>query len=42
LGVIHGGTNALRYTPHFNITSEEIDLIIDITRQALTAFSNQN
>jgi acetylornithine/succinyldiaminopimelate/putrescine aminotransferase len=40
LGVIHGGTNALRYTPHFNITSEEIDLIIDITRQAILEFSN--
>jgi 4-aminobutyrate aminotransferase-like enzyme len=41
LGVIHGGQNALRYTPHFNITSEEIDLIIDITRQAILAFKDQ-
>ena len=39
LGVIHGGHNALRFTPHFRITSEEIDLIIDIVRQALIAFS---
>ncbi|MCS5536357.1 MAG: aminotransferase class III-fold pyridoxal phosphate-dependent enzyme, partial [Candidatus Poseidoniales archaeon] len=39
LGVIHGGKNALRYTPHFAITSEEIDLIVDITRQAILAFS---
>jgi acetylornithine/succinyldiaminopimelate/putrescine aminotransferase len=39
LGVIHGGENALRYTPHFEITSEEIDLIVDITRQAILAFS---
>jgi acetylornithine/succinyldiaminopimelate/putrescine aminotransferase len=39
LGVIHGGENALRYTPHFEITSKEIDLIIDITRQAVLAFS---
>jgi len=28
LGVIHGGKNALRFSPHLNITSEEIDLII--------------
>ena len=39
LGVIHGGHNALRFTPHFRITSEEIDLIIDIVRNALIAFS---
>lgn len=39
LGVIHGGHNALRFTPHFRITSEEIDLIIDIVRDALVAFS---
>ena len=39
LGVIHGGINALRYTPHFNITSEEIDLVIDITRDAIKHFS---
>ena len=38
LGVIHGGENALRFTPHFNITSKEIDLIVDIVRQALIAF----
>jgi acetylornithine/succinyldiaminopimelate/putrescine aminotransferase len=39
LGVIHGGVNALRYTPHFNITSEEVDLVIDITRQAIIQFT---
>jgi len=33
--VIHGGKNSLRYTPHFNITSEEIDLLIDATRHAM-------
>ena len=38
LGVIHGGQNALRFTPHFNITSAEIDLIIDIFRQGLIEF----
>jgi len=39
LGVIHGGENALRYTPHFGITSEEIDLVVDLTRQAIKAFT---
>ena len=39
LGVIHGGINALRYTPHFNITTEEVDLVIDITRRAIMQFS---
>jgi acetylornithine/succinyldiaminopimelate/putrescine aminotransferase len=35
ISVIHGGENSLRYTPHFNITSEEIDLMVDATRDAL-------
>ena len=35
LGIIHGGKNALRFTPHFGITSEEIDLIIEIVQRAL-------
>ena len=39
LGVIHGGINALRFTPHFRITSAEIDMIIDIVRDAIKAFS---
>tara|TARA_B100001115_G_scaffold145908_1_gene114161 strand:+ start:274 stop:1806 length:1533 start_codon:yes stop_codon:yes gene_type:complete len=38
LGVIHGGENALRFTPHFNITSKEIDLIVSIVRESLLAF----
>lgn len=38
LGVIHGGVNALRFTPHFNITSKEIDLIVNIVRESLIAF----
>jgi acetylornithine/succinyldiaminopimelate/putrescine aminotransferase len=37
IGVIHGGRNSLRYTPHFAITSEEIDLIVEGTRAALLA-----
>ncbi len=35
VGVIHGGTNSLRFTPHFNVTSAEVDLIVDHVRQAL-------
>ncbi len=35
INVIHGGQNSLRYTPHFTITGEEVDLIIDATRTAL-------
>jgi acetylornithine/succinyldiaminopimelate/putrescine aminotransferase len=35
ISVVHGGKNSLRYTPHFNISSEEIGLIIDATRNAL-------
>jgi acetylornithine/succinyldiaminopimelate/putrescine aminotransferase len=35
INVIHGGVNALRYTPPFDITSEEVDLIIQVTRDAL-------
>jgi len=35
INVIHGGENSLRFTPHFRITSEEIDLMMDATREAL-------
>ncbi|WP_223788577.1 aminotransferase class III-fold pyridoxal phosphate-dependent enzyme [Marinicella meishanensis] len=35
LGVIHGGENSLRFTPHFNITAAEVDLIVDGVEQAL-------
>jgi len=35
VNVIHGGKNALRYTPPFNITSEEIDVVIAATRDAI-------
>ena len=35
LGVIHGGTRSLRYTPHFAISDKEIELIIQLTRDAL-------
>ena len=39
LGVIHGGVNALRFTPHFLITSEEIKMIVEIVRHAVIHFS---
>ena len=32
LGVIHGGKNALRFTPHFEITDDEVDLVIEELR----------
>jgi acetylornithine/succinyldiaminopimelate/putrescine aminotransferase len=35
INVIHGGSNALRFTPPFDISSEEVDLIIQATRDAL-------
>ncbi len=35
VGVIHGGTNSLRFTPHFNVTSAEVDLIVANVRKAL-------
>lgn len=35
LNVIHGGTNSLRFTPNFDLSSEEADLIVEATRQAL-------
>ncbi len=38
LGVIHGGINALRFTSHFGITSQEIDLIITIVREGIISF----
>ncbi|MEP7097054.1 MAG: aminotransferase class III-fold pyridoxal phosphate-dependent enzyme [Dokdonella sp.] len=34
-GVIHGGVNSLRFTPHFNVTSAEVDLLVDGVRRAL-------
>jgi acetylornithine/succinyldiaminopimelate/putrescine aminotransferase len=35
VGVIHGGENSLRFTPHFAITSAEVDLIIDAVEYAV-------
>ena len=35
IGVIHGGVNSLRFTPHFKITSVEVDMVIAHVRHAL-------
>jgi len=35
LGVIHGGHNALRFTPHFRITKAELDMQVDFVRAFL-------
>jgi acetylornithine/succinyldiaminopimelate/putrescine aminotransferase len=35
IGVIHGGVNSLRFTPHFNVTSAEVDLIVAHVKHAL-------
>jgi acetylornithine/succinyldiaminopimelate/putrescine aminotransferase len=35
INVIHGGENSLRYTPPFTITSAEVELIVEATRDAL-------
>lgn len=35
INVIHGGENSLRYTPHFGITSAEVDMLVEATRYAL-------
>jgi acetylornithine/succinyldiaminopimelate/putrescine aminotransferase len=34
-GVIHGGANSLRFTPHFAVSSGEIDLMVSMVRRAL-------
>jgi len=35
LGVIHGGERSLRYTPIFDITAKEVELILQLTKDAL-------
>jgi len=35
INVIHGGENSLRYTPPFDITTAEVELIVETTRGAL-------
>ena len=35
LAVIHGGAHSLRYTPVFDISAKEVDLIVELTKTAL-------
>ena len=35
MGVIHGGANSLRFTPHFAVASDEIDLLVWMVKRAL-------
>lgn len=35
IGVIHGGENSLRFTPHFAMRSDELDLLIRMLKRAL-------
>jgi acetylornithine/succinyldiaminopimelate/putrescine aminotransferase len=35
IGVIHGGENSLRFTPHFKVTSAEVDLIVAHVKDAV-------
>jgi acetylornithine/succinyldiaminopimelate/putrescine aminotransferase len=35
LGVIHGGANSLRFTPWFLMSEAEVDLVVELTRDAL-------
>lgn len=35
LGVIHGGERSLRFTPIFDISAKEVNLIIELTKDAL-------
>jgi acetylornithine/succinyldiaminopimelate/putrescine aminotransferase len=37
VGVIHGGENALRFTPHFEVTNDEIDIQVSTLERFLQA-----
>ena len=37
IGVIHGGKNALRFTPHFTLSDAELDLVVDKLEEVLVA-----
>jgi len=39
IGVIHGGRNALRFTPNFDITSDEVDLVLTELRAVFRKLS---
>jgi len=40
IGVIHGGDNSLRFTPHFAITEAELDLIVQMVKVAVQEASS--
>lgn len=42
VNVIHGGANSLRYTPPFDVTTDEVDLIVKTTRRALVDGPRRN
>ena len=35
IGVIHGGENSLRFTPHFETQADELDLLVSMVGKAL-------
>ena len=35
IGVIHGGENSLRFTPHFAVDADELELVVAMVRRAL-------
>ncbi|MEO6137233.1 MAG: aminotransferase class III-fold pyridoxal phosphate-dependent enzyme, partial [Luteimonas sp.] len=35
MGVIHGGANSLRFTPHFGIAIDELELMIALVKRSL-------
>ena len=35
VNVIHGGENSLRFTPHFGMDEEELDVLVDMVGRAL-------
>ena len=35
IGVIHGGENSLRFTPRFDMTAEELELLVSLVKRAL-------
>lgn len=41
LNVIHGGPNALRFTPHFMISGVEVDLVVSCVKEALEFYSKR-
>jgi len=39
IGVIHGGANSLRFTPHFALTGAELELMVEMLENALREVS---